>query len=105
MGVPEVQVSDLRTFNAYNAKEMPLRHMKGAAVTRRHDDLIDLFHASFGFFQTREVWHFKRPVRINDNRTDGAAFSGVDRFGGGHGGHEILGQSKSRGEIAPCVPA
>jgi hypothetical protein len=74
--------------------------MKGATVTRRHDDLIDLFHSILCLRQAREVRRLKRAVRINDNGTDGAARSGVSGFGDGHGGHEILGWMKMRREIA-----
>ena len=42
VGVPQVEVADLRPFDADDAEEVPGRHLEGARLARRHDDLAAL---------------------------------------------------------------
>jgi len=81
MRIPEVQIPHLRAFDTDDAEKMALRNVEGSAVTRRHYNLIDLFHAPACFFQKRKVGSLKCAVRVNDDRRNGAARGGVFGFG------------------------
>jgi|GEM_PF-5843161 len=83
MRVPEIEVANLWTINADNAEEMPLRHLKGAAIAWRDNHLIHLLHRFPGLYETGKVRRLKRAIRINDDWAAGAPLSGIS--GVGHG--------------------
>ena len=66
--IPEIEVADLRAFDADDAEELPARHAKGAGIAGRHHELVRLDHGLPRRFERGHVGPGHRPGRVDDGR-------------------------------------
>src|SRR3954454_18771931 len=68
MHVPEVEVADLRTFNAHNTEKASDRHLRCLGVTRRHRELGNFGQLGARSFVKRGIERWQLLDRIRQPR-------------------------------------
>src|SRR5688572_143625 len=86
-GVPQVEVTDLRPFDADDAEEMSRWHPEGARIARRYDDLLDFAHTGARALVKRGVERRQGLDRVGDDRSPRTAVGGVGRGWRGRTAH------------------
>ena len=72
-GVPQVEVSHLRPFDAVNPEEMAGWNTESLAVARRHDDLVNCLERLARGAVQRHVGRRQRFVGVADDGANSAA--------------------------------
>ncbi|MBB4372835.1 hypothetical protein GGD63_005647 [Bradyrhizobium sp. cir1] len=94
--VPEIEVADLRAFDANDAEELAARHAKGTGIAWRHDELVRLDRRTAGCFERGHIRPGHRPGRIDDGRLGGAARGGISGGGWDSWGHCSVSDRRSK---------
>ena len=99
MGVPQVQIANLRTLDAGDAKKVPRGNREGTGLTRRNQHFGGLVPAASGGMIGRKIRGGQAVDRIADHRRNGRAGGGISR--GGMCGGSVFHNRKSGGFSTP----
>ena len=71
--VPEIEIANLRTFDADDAEELAARHAKCSGVAGRHDEFVRFDHRAASLLERGHIGPGHCAGRIDDGRLGGAA--------------------------------